>query len=244
MTARPTCPFAHLASTAKAEPAVPLATLLRTGTQDLHELAEHHAFQKNMLDGKVERSQYALYLVQVLYVHATLDPALRDLSRAEPRFAPLIQPSHFRYEIIRQDLEDLGVRHETCVVHASTRRFVKHIEAATKSDPAALLGALYVHEGATNGNKVVLKAIRRGLALPEGVATRYLDPHGTEQRPRWTAFKSEMDALDLTEAERNAMLAGARQAFQFFIDLSDDVAALTPNPEVQTIHLATPVWRS
>lgn len=205
-----------------------LAMMLRTGTQDLHDKAENHDFQRAFAAGQISRAQYALFLVQMLHVHAALDPNLRSLQKSHPLFTDLVSESHLRHSIILQDLADLGVKHESCVVHPPTRRFADFINKTAQEDPVSLVGILYVKEGATNGNKIIVKAIRQSLGLAETEASRYLDPHGAEQRKRWMAFKGMLDTLALSAEEKTRVVAAARKTFELFADLSSELAALEP----------------
>ena len=79
-------------------------------------------------------------------------------------------------------------------------------------------------EGATNGNKFVLKKIQTTLGLPEAHAVGYMDPHGMSQRKRWNQFKRDLNALALTEEEQQRCLEVARQSFQMFMDISSSVS--------------------
>ena len=54
---------------AAAEPALPLSTQLKTGTQEAHTAAESGTFVKRLLRGKVEPREYRLLVVDLLHVY-------------------------------------------------------------------------------------------------------------------------------------------------------------------------------
>jgi heme oxygenase len=202
----------------------PLSAMLKSGTQDLHDRAESQPFQRDVAAGAISREQYAAFLVQVLHVHATLDPILRSIPAEHPVFRELAVGQRLRYDPIRRDLDDLGVRHERFSVYAATRRFTAHLTEIAPADPAPLVGVLYVYEGATNGNKIIVKSVQRALGLPPGHACRYLDPYGPEQRRRWMAFKTQLDLLPLAEPQIAPVIAAAQRTFEFFAEVGAELS--------------------
>lgn len=217
-----------------------LAFLLKSGTQDLHDEAEAGDFQKRMVDGRLLREEFIAFLQQVWHVHGAIEPMLRDAARAESRLDSMLEESHFRVRKIEHDLSDLGAA--PCEQRLpSTERFIEAVRGHAESNPLALVGVLYVKEGATNGNKIVAKRIREALGLPDAVAMGYLDPHGPEQRRRWTAFKGGLNALELSDDEKQACVEAARMTFRLFMDLSAELeasvggeapSAVAPGPKV------------
>ncbi|MEL7474213.1 MAG: biliverdin-producing heme oxygenase, partial [Planctomycetota bacterium] len=107
----------------------------------------------------------------------------------------------------------------------STKRFIASIETLASDNPLALVGVLYVNEGATNGNKIVAMRIRESLGLDHSIPLGYLDPHGAEQRKRWMAFRGQLDALEMSDAEKRQCVDAARATFQLFMDLSAELSS-------------------
>lgn len=206
----------------KPEPAIGLAQLLKEGTADLHELAEHAAFQTRMVNGGLTRAEFIDFLNQVLIVHRTLDGLLSEAAAADDRVAAMFHSIHHREEKIAADIERLGGTIGAEPMGA-TSRFLTEVERLSDACSVALIGVLYVNEGATNGNKVVAKRIRAGLGLEKDFALDYLDPHGPEQRKNWMGFKGMLDELAMTEAEREACLAAAKATFRLFMEMSAEM---------------------
>ena len=210
----------------KRVPAIGLAQLLKEGTAELHDQAENAAFQTRMVGGKLDRAEFTEFLNQVLIVHRALDPLLTEASGTDSRVGAMLLPEHRRVPRIEGDIERLGgsIGSEPL---PSTERFVAFIQQAAVDDPVALVGVLYVNEGATNGNKVVAKRVRDGIGLDKDFALGYLDPHGAEQRKRWMAFKAGLDELDMTEPERQSCLDAARATFRLFMEMSEEFDAVS-----------------
>ena len=209
----------------KPVPAIGLAQLLKEGTAELHDQAENAAFQTRMVGGKLDRAEFTEFLNQVLIVHRALDPLLIDASAADGRIAAMLLPEHRRVPRIEGDIERLGGSIGSEPLR-STRRFVDFVRKAAVDDPVALVGVLYVNEGATNGNKVVAKRVRDGIGLEKDFALDYLDPHGPDQRKRWMAFKAGLDELDMSEPERQSCLEAARATFRLFMEMSAEFDAV------------------
>lgn len=222
------CPHHHAHAAAAGETCPSLAHMLKTSTQELHDRAENADFQRAFAAGNISREQYARFLIQMLHVHAALDPALRTHAATNPALQPIVSESHCRHALILQDLADLGVAPDSAPIHAPTARFADYITTTAIEDPVSLVGILYVKEGATNGNKIIVKSIRQTLGLHESEASRYLDPHGPEQRKRWMAFKATLDTLPVNDEQKARIVNAARKTFELFADLSTDLAAVEP----------------
>ena len=213
---------AELKPEPKPEPAIGLAQMLKEGTAELHELAEHAAFQTRMVNGGLSRDEFIAFLNQVLIVHRKLDGLLSEAAAKDDRVGAIFHPNHHREQKIEADIERLGgtVGAEPL---AATSRFIAEVDRLAETCPVALIGVLYVNEGATNGNKVVAKRIRDGLGLEKEFALDYLDPHGPDQRKNWMAFKGMLDELKMSETEREACLDAAKATFRLFMEMSAEM---------------------
>jgi heme oxygenase len=105
-----------------------------------------------------------------------------------------------------------------------THALIDHVASVASSEPVRLLGLHYVREGANNGNRFIAMKLRKIWGAPHDQRDgfRYLDPYGPEQRPRWEAFKQQLDALDLTNEQEEAVIASARSMFNLIIAMHKD----------------------
>ncbi|MDZ4755394.1 MAG: biliverdin-producing heme oxygenase [Phycisphaerae bacterium] len=196
-----------------------LADTLRAKTHDLHVAAEHHPFQQRLLRGGMTTSELAGFINEMMHVQLALESALRSTSNASVR--TLVREWHVRSHLSKHDVLALGGTPSPAPNHAATKKFCDVIGNAAERDPTALVGILYVLEGATNGNVYVGKALEKHLNLAPGTATRSFDPHGADQRPRWMAFRSELNGLALDQTTTAHVVEAARATFQAVYDISE-----------------------
>ena len=148
-------------------------------------------------------------------------------SKQDERVGQIFHDAHLRLHRIDQDLKDLDCT-ELADPLPATSEFVEFTEGLPES-PALMIGALYVKEGATNGNKFIAKKLRETMGLDEGKAMGYLDPHGKDQRRCWNAFKEQLNELDLTEQEEEECLEVAQETFKMRMNRPCcDLAAYEP----------------
>ena len=195
---------------------------LKEATQELHDQAESGSFQIRMVNGEIARIEFATFLGQMRHVHATLDPAIQDAANRCARMKHIFMEDHLRLDGIDQDLNDLDSSDLADPLPA-TEKFISYINEKREENPSSLIGALYVKEGATNGNKFIAMKLRETMELSADTAMRYLDPHGREQRKRWNDFKRTLNELDLTPQEEEECLDVAKETFRMVMDISKEM---------------------
>ena len=203
------------------EPAPPLALslALKRTTADLHTRAEKHPTQAKFVGGSATPDEYAAFLVQMAALHAALEPALQSCAADVPALQGVVRPHHFRQAAASADLRALGHLPGSDAPLPATARFCERLNTLSRRDPVSLLGVLYVLEGATNGGRFIAAAVRPALALPEGIGTTYLDPHGPHQQARWSQFRTSVDEQKLTPAEQAAVVAAACDTFEAIYEI-------------------------
>lgn len=196
---------------------------LRQETSELHSDAESRKLQKQIAKGEVDRPTFAAYLGQLHAVHRALEDALADARESHPSVAELATPDRMRVPDLERDLDFYGVDPAGIDAGEAAGRFVSLIEDTAESDPVALLGALYVLEGSTNGGRFLARVLRERWGLDRaGVA--YFDPYGEDQRAVWAEFKQKMNAAELGPAREDAIVEMAKRTFQAITEVSDEVA--------------------
>jgi heme oxygenase len=198
-------------------PAPPtVMTRLKDETADLHRDAETSRFQKALVKGEVGREAYAAWLGQMMLIHEALEAALHESTSVA--IAAVNRPEYDRAADLAADVADLEAPAAPAPLPATTA-LLSRIAAA---DDLALLGMRYVLEGSNNGNRFIAMAIRKNL--PEA-PTRYLDPYGEAQRPRWAQFKADMDAIGFDPAQQDRLVAAAQEMFAAVGALSRELAS-------------------
>ncbi len=159
------------------------------------------------------RDHYVRLLTMQYRFHRAIDGLY---SRALPLPASLELPNRRRLERVRQDLGDLG---RSPPVDEGRAPF-----DASRIDPAAAIGWLWVAEGSTLGAGSLLKRAA-ALGLGEAFGARHLadPPEGRGQY--WKRFTRAVDALNLDQTDDALMLNGARDAFAHVRRLTDECFA-------------------
>ena len=209
---------------------------LKTATEGLHRMAEGRELQRRLVRGTLPRDLYVAYLGQLYLIHRALETRIREAEAGHRAFALVVRRHHRREPQLRTDLRFFGVEADDIEPIGATTTLLAEIARTARVEPIALLGMLYVLEGSTNGSRLIATALRRAWGLEPGPGLLYLDPYGNLQREKWLAFKGDMDAIALTEAETTGITEAARVVFQTVADVSDELMA----PLVATAHKEPP----
>jgi heme oxygenase len=196
---------------------------LKRETRDLHSHAESRVLQQKIAKGAVDRTTFSAYLGQLYHVHHALESALADSSDKEPAIGAIATADRMRVPDLDRDLAFYEMdRNEIEAGHAASS-FASQIEKAKDSNPVALLGALYVLEGSTNGGRFLARALRQSWGL-DGDGLSYFDPYGDEQPQRWAAFKRDMDGASFAADQQEAIVDMAKTTFRAIAEVSDEVS--------------------
>lgn len=201
-----------------------LADRLKLETAALHREAESHPWQRALLTGKVDRGVFAAHQAQMYLVQKELEALLARERARGGAIGPVVRDYHFRAGLLESDLGILGVSSRADLSPA-TAGFLGWLQGAVETEPTAVLGVFYVLEGSTNGAKYIAKALERTLGLGVGAGLSYLDPHGEQLRPRWAQFRTDVDALSLSDEQRAAVVEAACRTFAYVSALMDELAS-------------------
>jgi heme oxygenase (biliverdin-IX-beta and delta-forming) len=168
------------------------AERLKQETHALHERLDTSIVGKQPF---ADRDRYAAFVEVQYRFYAAIEPLYRD-ERLGTLLPGLARRS--RLEAAHRDLGDLG-------------------RAAPAVGPLRIgereaLGWLYVSEGSTLGAAFLLKAIE-AIGLDEERGARHLAAAPEGRGRHWRDFKEALNALQLTPAEDDFVVSGARAAF-------------------------------
>ena len=105
--------------------------------------------------------------------------------------------------------------------------FCARVEQLAADQPLGLLGFHYVLEGSNNGSKYIAMGMGKAYGLEPGPGLRYLDPYGEAQRERWDAFRSSMESVGFSPAEKDLLVACAKEMFEALIRIGDEFVGAT-----------------
>jgi heme oxygenase len=170
---------------------------LKEQTQDLHEEAEKSKFAQLLLSGNINKTQYGVYLSNLLPIYSAIEKMSKQLGQLNGI------EDICRADKIKADLDELGVIATPCIT-AST--YVMYInDFASRPDKSHLLAHLYTrHFGDLYGGQILKKRV-------PGSGTMY-------------EFKNRNELIGKTRAILTDDLGKeARIAFEYAITLFEDL---------------------
>lgn len=179
---------------------------LKAGTEGQHNSLDESIMTQNPF---ASRERYGRFVNVQHEFHRTIDPLY-----SSPRLGHLLPnlASRRRFELIGQDLSDLGI------APIAFRDEVGFSHAGAEIDLPTALGWLYVAEGSNLGAAFLLKAAGR-LGLSESFGARHLAAAPEGRAAHWKNFTAALDAAKLSGPEEERAVAGARAAFSRVHDL-------------------------
>jgi len=204
-----------------------ITTRLREATKDLHTEAEQHPVQKRFVQGELSREGYAAWLGQMLKMHQAFEPELDRLAGSATAFAGVLARYRPKAPLLIEDLAALGVDASAVQPTRAAIRFANDVQRLADETPIALLGVVYVFEGATNGGKYLVRAASATYRFPDNRGTRYLDPYGDAQAACWAAFGEGMDEAGFTVDQAQRIVDVACETFRGIIGVLDDLVECT-----------------
>lgn len=199
----------------------PLSTALHDSTMEAHNQAEHATFISRLMNGEGSADGLVALLRQSLPIYEALEETCRGVA-GDPRIAAIVDARLERTASLRADLQAHATVGRVCDVEVPTvASYVEDIRASA-SDPAALIGHHYVrYLGDLSGGQIVKTMVRRHYALEDGLT--FYDFDIPKPKVYKDDYRAALDALPLTDAERDSALATAVRAFdlnhQIFLDL-------------------------
>lgn len=181
-----------------------LSETLKNDSREAHDHVDHAVMAMKPFDS---HAHYQKFLQIQRAFHAAVKPAYhgewaQKLGGIE---------SLDRGDKIMQDLADLG---------ASAQEFTIDYPVP---QGARAIGWLYCAEGSNVGAAILYKHAGK-IELDDEFGARHLAAHPDGRMPHWRAFKEKLDALVLTDAQKQEAVEGARDAFIYYQKLIQAVA--------------------
>ncbi len=199
---------------------------LRESTAESHRHAEKRPLNRALARGDISHAAWLTSLEQHLIGYRALEQRLDLMLVSHPAWAAAFA-ENFRRRVpdFKADIIDLGGSPTSAPLPATEAA----LHAIGSASPEAIVGMLYVSEGSTNGGRFLAKSAARALGVDPASRTglRNLDPYGSLQPARWASFKTGLDAIHFSAAERDQIRLGAETMFRWVGAIADDVWALT-----------------
>lgn len=193
----------------------PLSQLLREGTRPEHEAAEGSSFVEDLLGGRLTVRAYTDLALQLHAVYVALEETA-ELVRRAPGGSGVVFDELRRVPAIEADLEHLlgpDWRAQATPLPATAAY------AARIRDGGADVGRYVAHSytrylGDLSGGQVIGRMVQRHYEVADAGVGFYAFAEVPKPKPFKDLYRARVDALDLTPAERDAVVDEARAAFR------------------------------
>ncbi|XP_017285944.1 heme oxygenase [Kryptolebias marmoratus] len=204
-----------------------LSEQIKKVTKESHVRAENTKLMVSFQRGQVTLSQYKLLLCSLYEIYQALEEAM-DRNSNHPAVAPIYFPAELaRLKSIEADLEyfygqDWRLK---IVVPAATERYCHRLRQIGKENPEFLLAHAYTrYLGDLSGGQVLGRIAQKSMGLKSGEGLNFFAFPGVSSPNLFKQlYRSRMNSVELTEEEKNGVLEEAVRAFEFNIQVFDDL---------------------
>ncbi|XP_041789302.1 heme oxygenase-like [Chelmon rostratus] len=220
-----------------------LSEQIKKVTKESHVRAENTELMLSFQRGQVTLQQYKLLLCSLYEIYQALEEEL-ERNCNHPGVAPIYFPAELaRLEAIEKDLEFFYGQNwrEKIVVPAATKRYSHRLRQIGKENPEFLVAHAYTrYLGDLSGGQVLGRIAQKSMGLKdrEGLAF-FAFPGVSSPNLFKQLYRSRMNSVELTEEERNGVLEEAVRAFEFNIQVFDDLQKMLSVTENQLQNSST-----
>lgn len=197
------------------------AALVKSETDDAHRAAESSSFMSDLLGGALPEEAYVGLEAQSWFIYEGLEAGGRDLAD-DPVVAPFLDDALLREERLAQDLEfHLGAGWRTRIeMLPATARYVARLRAVARTWPVGFVAHHYLrYLGDLSGGQIIRTLMTRTYGYDtDGVRFYIFDAIEKPKRYK-DAYRTKMDELDLSAAQKQQFIAEVEAAFLFNRDM-------------------------
>ena len=206
-----------------------LAAALRRATAAVHREAERSGIVRDILEGRIDRRSYALYLRNLLPAYRALERGLEG-HRGTPGVRELVLPQLYRAGPIADDLAVLagpGWEGDLPLLTAGVA-YGQRVQAAAGGDGARLVAHAYTrYLGDLSGGRILGRLVGRNPGMA-GVELAFHDfPDIPDPEAFKAAYRAALDRAGRAMADPGAVVDEALVAFRLNIDVSEAVRSAT-----------------
>ncbi|XP_039979724.1 heme oxygenase 1a isoform X1 [Xiphias gladius] len=204
-----------------------LSEQIKAATKHNHIRAENTQLMLSYQKGQITLPQYKVLLCSLYEIYKALEEEL-DKNSSHPAVAPIYFPQELaRLESLERDLEHfLGSDwRKRVIVPAATHRYEQRLREIGKDNPVLLVAHAYTrYLGDLSGGQVLGKITQKSLGLNNKEGLAFFSFPGVESPNRFKQlYRSRMNSIELTEEERAEVLEEAVSAFEYNIQVFDDL---------------------
>ncbi|MDN4598939.1 heme oxygenase (biliverdin-producing) [Leifsonia virtsii] len=208
-----------------AEP-IPFSEALRERTRGVHQESEGAVFMQDLMSGKGSRDDYIALLAQHYFIYEALEEAAVGMAD-DPVAALFISPKLTRLPAIETDLEFLlgADWRDRIAPLPSTMRYTARIREVGAGWPGGFIAHHYTrYLGDLSGGQIIRTLLQRQYGFDTNGVGFYLFADIAKPKLFKDTYRSQLDAVQWTEEERDRVIGEVGLAFRFNTELFDDLA--------------------
>ncbi|XP_036425971.1 heme oxygenase-like [Colossoma macropomum] len=217
-----------------------LSEQIKAATKESHSRAENTQLMLAYQRGQVTLPQYKLLLCSLYKIYEALEEEL-DRNCSHDGVAPIYFPQELaRLESLKKDLEHFYGQNwrEQLVVPAATLRYAQRLREIGKDYPEYLVAHAYTrYLGDLSGGQVLGRITQKSLGLKSGEGLAFFTfPAVSSPNLFKQLYRSRMNSIELTGEQREGVLQEAIRAFQFNIEVFDELQNLLSISETNELR--------
>ena len=188
-------------------------TRLREATREIHAQIEALPYPQALERRELPLESYVGHLRAMAVAHSVLEHALS--AGPDSRLGIVWRENLRGLPRVQSDLTFFAPQAvlDIPAVHEGAKALADRILQRSVDAPITLLGYLYVLEGSILGAEVLAPLVKETFKLDRQRGLTYLDWDNATARERWREFRDRMDAVPVSAAESDAIVAAAQEAF-------------------------------
>lgn len=180
---------------------------LRTATNDLHHSVEQCAYGEEIKNCSISLNQYQELIYKNYYIHRHIDDAFQEYLKQFPS-SFLQKFVIYRSNWLAQDVSYFST--------ASSKHF-HNLPTFQFSNPAQILGCLYVIEGSMLGGNLIWKHLQKTKSLNAIEYFHFYEKGSLTVRERWLQFMQLLKSYPWSEEEMMLAEDAACKTFELYL---------------------------
>jgi heme oxygenase (biliverdin-producing, ferredoxin) len=210
---------------------IPFSQALRERTWTGHSDSEGAGFMTDLMSGKGSRDDYIALVAQHFFIYEALEAAA-DRMKNDPVAAAFISPKLTRLPAIEEDLRFLigDDWRDQIRPLPTTARYVRRINEVAATWNGGFIAHHYTrYLGDLSGGQIIRTLMQRQFGFETNGVGFYLFGDIAKPKEFKETYRSQLDAVDWDDAERDRVIDEVLVAYRFntelFLDLADAKAS-------------------
>ncbi|TAJ48392.1 MAG: biliverdin-producing heme oxygenase [Herbiconiux sp.] len=212
---------------------IPFSQALRERTWTGHSDSEGAGFMTDLMSGKGTKDDYIALVAQHYFIYEAIEAAA-DRMKNDPVAAAFISPKLTRLPAIEEDLRFLiGDDWRSQITPLpTTQRYVTRINEVAATWNGGFIAHHYTrYLGDLSGGQIIRTLMQRQFGFETNGVGFYLFGDIAKPKEFKETYRTQLDAVDWDDAERDRVIDEVLVAYRFntelFLDLADAKAATT-----------------